>query len=128
MKRYGKYVSLAFLVLAAPVLLAQSKDQQQPTRHLTSWTSDRREYVVGDIITVLVSEVTLATATKSQSGSDQQTRKNGVDIEPPKIGTSSLPSIDGSMSTDKNASSKQTGDAKRNLSFQGDISVRVTTV
>jgi flagellar L-ring protein precursor FlgH len=129
MHRYRKYaLSLAFLVLATPVLLAQSKDQQTPTRRLTSWTADRREFTVGDIITVLVSDVTLASATKSQSGSDQQSRKNGIDAEPPKVGTSALPSINGSFSTDKNASSKQTGDAKRNLSFQGDISVRVVNV
>jgi flagellar L-ring protein precursor FlgH len=126
MKRYGTYASLAFLLFAAP-LLAQSKDQQ-PARRLTSWTSDRREYAVGDIITVLVSDVTLATATKSQNGSDQQTRKNDMGFEPPKIGESSLPTIDASMSTNKNASSKQSGDAKRNVSFQGDISVRVTAV
>jgi flagellar L-ring protein precursor FlgH len=129
MHRYQKYaLSLAFLVLVTPVLVAQNKDQQPPTRHLTSWTADRREFTVGDIITVLVSDVTLASATKSQSGTDQQSRKNGLGLEPPKIGTSSLPSIDASMSTDKNASSKQTGDAKRNLSFQGDISVRVLAV
>ena len=126
MKRYGTYASLAFLVFAVP-LLAQSKDQQ-PVRRLTSWTSDRREYAVGDIITVLVSDVTLATATKSQNGSDQQTRKNDMGFEPPKIGESSLPTIDASMSTNKNASSKQSGDAKRNVSFQGDISVRVMAV
>jgi flagellar L-ring protein precursor FlgH len=129
MHRYQKYaLSLAFLVLATPVLLSQSKDQQPQTRHLTSWTADRREFTVGDIITVLVSDVTLASATKSQNGSDQQTRKNDIDIEPPKVGTSALPSITGSLSTDKNASSKQTGDAKRNLSFQGDISVRVLAI
>ena len=129
MHRYRKYaLSLAFLVLATPVLLAQSKDQQTPARRLTSWTSDRREFTVGDIITVLVSDVTLASATKSQSGSDQQSRKNGIDVERPKVGESSLPAINGSFSTDKNASSKQTGDAKRNLIFQGDISVRVVNV
>ena len=129
MHRYKKYAfSLAFLVLATPVLLGQSKDQQAPARRLTSWTADRREFTVGDIITVLVSDVTLASATKSQSGSDQQSRKNGIDVEPPKVGTSALPTINGSFSTDKNASSKQTGDAKRNLSFQGDISVRVVSV
>jgi flagellar L-ring protein precursor FlgH len=127
MKRYGKWaVSLTLLVGAAPVLLGQSKDQ--PAHKLTSWTADRREYAVGDIITVLVSDVTLATATKSQSGTDQQTRKNDLGLEPPKVGTSALPTIDASMSTNKNASSKQSGDAKRNLSFQGDISVRVTAV
>jgi flagellar L-ring protein precursor FlgH len=32
------------------------------------------------------------------------------------------------MSMDKNASSKQSGDAKRSVNFQGDISVRVTSV
>jgi flagellar L-ring protein precursor FlgH len=128
MHRYRKYaLSVVFLVLATPVLIAQSKDQQ-PVRHLTSWTADRREFAVGDIITVLVSDVTLASATKSQSGSDQQSRKNGIDVEPPKVGESSLPAINGSFSTDKNAASKQTGDAKRNLSFQGDISVRVLSV
>jgi len=129
MRRYAKYVlPIAFLVLATPILLGQSKDQQAPARRLTSWTSDRREFTVGDIITVLVSDVTLASATKSQSGSDQQTRKNGLDIEPPKVGTSALPTVNATLSTDKNASSKQTGDAKRNLSFQGDISVRVLSV
>jgi flagellar L-ring protein precursor FlgH len=129
MSRFGKYaLSLCFLLLATPVLIAQSKDQQPATRRLTSWTADRREYSVGDIITVLVSDVTLASATKSQSGSDQTTRKNGFDIVPPKVGESSLPTLDATLSTDKNAQSKQTGDAKRNLSFQGDISVRVTQV
>ena len=128
MTRFTKFASLAFIILAAPVLLGQSKDQQPGIRHMTSWTADRREYAVGDIITVLVSDVTLATATKSQSGSDQQTRKNGVGIEPPKIGETSLPSIDASMSMDKNAASKQNGDAKRNVNFRGDISVRITNV
>jgi flagellar L-ring protein FlgH len=96
--------------------------------HLGSWTADRREYQVGDIITVLVTEATLASATKSQSGTDQQSRKNGMGFEPPKIGTSSLPSIDASMSADKNSSSKQDGDAKRAVAFKGDISVRVMSV
>jgi flagellar L-ring protein precursor FlgH len=50
-------------------------------------------------------------------------------IEPPKVGPlTSLPSIDGSMSMDKNAQSKQNGDAKRGVNFKGDISVRVVAV
>lgn len=116
------------LLLAAPLAMAQSRDQQAPARRLTSWTADRHEYAVGDVITVLVTEATLATATKSQSGSDQQSRKNGLGLEPPKVGTSSLPSIDASMSTNKNAQSTQTGDAKRGVNFRGDISVRVVAV
>jgi len=91
-------------------------------------TADKREFAVGDIITVLVSEATLAAATKSQSGTDQQSRKNDIGVNPPKIGTSALPSIDADLSTNKNASSKQSGDAKRGVTFRGDISVRVVAV
>lgn len=123
MKRNALVMLVALLALdaARTPLVAQA-------HHLGSWTADRREYQVGDIITVLVTEATLASATKSQSGSDQQSRKNGMGLEPPKIGTSSLPSIDASMSADKNSSSKQDGDAKRAVAFKGDISVRVVSV
>ena len=123
MKRNALVLLIAlFAVDAARAPLAAQ------AHHLGSWTADRREYQVGDIITVLVTEATLASATKSQSGTDQQSRKNGMGLEPPKIGTSSLPSIDASMSADKNSSSKQDGDAKRAVAFKGDISVRVVTV
>jgi len=37
-------------------------------------------------------------------------------------------SIDADLSTNKNASSKQSGDAKRGVTFRGDISVRVVAV
>jgi flagellar L-ring protein FlgH len=122
-------LSVFITALAAPMVHAQSKDQSPgPVHHLGSWTADRREFQVGDIITVLVSEATLASATKSQSGSDQQSRKNDVGLTPPKIGTTALPNIAADMSADKNASSKQTGDASRQVSFQGDISVRVIAV
>jgi flagellar L-ring protein FlgH len=123
-------LAIALLVLGAPLLLAQSKEQASPApaRRLSSWTADRREYSVGDVITVLVTEATLATATKSQTGSDQQSRKNDLALEPPKIGTSALPSIAATMGMNKNATSSQAGDAKRGVSFRGDISVRVVAV
>lgn len=122
-------LSLLFLLLGAPMVLAQGKENDNAApRRISSWTSDRREYQVGDVITVLVSEATLATATKSQSGTDQQTRANSVGLTPPKIGTTPLPSIDADLSTNKNAASKQNGDAKRGVNFRGDISVRVVAI
>lgn len=122
-------IVLVLLALVAPVLIAQKDDSPPRARRLSSWTADRREYSVGDVITVLVDEATLATATKSQSGSDQQTRKNDMAIDLPKVGPlSSLPSVDGTMSMGKNASSKQAGDAKRGVNFKGDISVRVVAI
>lgn len=121
-------LSLLPLLFGAPMVLAQAKDQAAAPRRLMSWTADRREYQVGDVITVLVTEATLATATKSQTGTDQQSRANDVAITPPKLGTSALPSIAADMSMDKTASSKQSGDAKRGVNFRGDISVRVVAV
>lgn len=128
MKRNEAALAALCLLLAAPLAMAQSKDQQAPPRRLMSWTADRREYQVGDVITVLVTEATLASATKSQTGADQQSRKNDLGLEPPKVGTSALPSIDASMSTSKNSQSTQTGNAKRGVNFRGDISVRVVSV
>jgi flagellar L-ring protein precursor FlgH len=121
-------LSLVFLLLGAPMVLAQGKDNDNAPRRLSSWTSDRREYAVGDIITVLVSEATLASATKSQTGTDQQTRANDVGINPPKIGTTALPTIDADISMNKSSASKQNGAAQRGVNFRGDISVRVVAV
>jgi len=119
---------LAFVLLGAPMALAQGRDNDHAPRRLASWTSDRREYAVGDIITVLVSEATLASATKTQTGSDQQTRANDVGINPPKIGTTALPTIDADISMNKSSASKQNGAAQRGVNFRGDISVRVVAV
>src|SRR6478752_627523 len=121
-------LSFILLMLGAPMALAQGKDNDAAPRRLASWTSDRREYAVGDIITVLVSEATLASATKTQTGSDQQTRANDVGINPPKIGTTALPTIDADISMNKSSASKQNGAAQRGVNFRGDISVRVVTI
>ncbi len=121
-------LALLGLSLAAPMLLAQGANQSAPAHRLVSWTSDRHEYQVGDVITVLVSEATLATATKQQNGSDQQSRKNDIGIDPPQMGATPMPSIDATVTFGKNASSQQSGDAKRGVNFTGDISVRVVAV
>ena len=47
----------------------------------------------------------------------------------PKVGPlTSVPDVDGTMSMGRNASSKQTGNAARGVTFRGDISVRVVEV
>jgi flagellar L-ring protein precursor FlgH len=128
LKKINMPLVLVMLALIAPMLLAQS-DDPQPRRKIASWTADKREYEVGDVITVLVSEATLASATKSQSGTDQTSRNNDVGISLPKVGPlSSLPDVDGTMSTGKSSSSKQSGNATRGVNFRGDISVRVVEI
>src|ERR1051325_6676933 len=85
LKKINMPLVLVMLALIAPMLLAQN-DDPQPRRKIASWTADKREYEIGDVITVLVSEATLASATKSQSGSDQTSRANDVGISLPKVG------------------------------------------
>ena len=95
-------------------------DSMRP-RARGSWTSDRRDFAVGDIITVLVDETTLASANKGQSGSDQQSRDMGFTVP---VG----PFPEMNITTNKSASSTQNGRASRNVSFKGQMTVRVTKV
>ena len=122
---------LVLLALMAPMLIAQAKDDKAPpprARRLASWTADKREFSGRRGHGARI-EATIASATKSQSGTDQQTRKNDMAIELPQVGPlKSLPPVDGNMSMGKNSSSKQNGDAKRGVNFRGDISVRVIAV
>src|SRR5258708_6422916 len=73
-----------------------------------SWTSDRREFSAGDIITVLVDEQTLASANKGQSGVDETTRNNGLNAAVPSMLSTA---VDVSFGTDKKSSSPQTANA-----------------
>lgn len=100
---------------------AAAADPTRP-RARGSWTSDRRDFVVGDIITVLVDETTLAFANKGQSGTDQQSRDLGLNVPVGPVAG------DMTVTTSKNASSTQNGRASRNLSFKGQMTVRVTKV
>lgn len=123
------------LLLATPrVALAQAATQggtaavaaaprapASPRR--ASWTSDRRDYRVGDIITVLLDESTLATATKDQRGVDRQDRDMRLAADLPGGAGSTSPS--GAMRTGKSSSSDQSGIARRNLRFVSEMSVRV---
>ena len=113
----------AALCLLPILASAQASADTARPRVRGSWTSDRREFVVGDIITVLVDETTLASANKGQSGSDQQSRDLGLNVP---VGP--LAGADLKVTSEKNSSSTQSGRASRNLSFKGQMTVRVVKV
>jgi flagellar L-ring protein FlgH len=122
---------LASLVLPAAPVLAQdaaAPAQQTAARGRSSWLSDRREFAVGDIITVLLDESTRASAVKGQVGTDEQSRDLGLGIDPPSVGTTPMPSIDANIGTGKRASSRQRGESRRDVSFLAEMSVRVVAV
>ena len=89
-----------------------------------SWTSDRRDFAVGDIITVLVDENTAASANKANVASDRKSRDMDFDAELPAPAAGK----NAGVSSSNNGESRQNGQATRGNRFVGEISVKVIAV
>src|SRR5471032_879865 len=123
-RRASLLISFLLLQVVASAQKAESDTASPKPRR--SWTSDRREFSVGDVLTVMVDENTLASANKGQSGSDVQSRSNDANAQGPS--GILVTGISVAVGSDKNSSSTQTGNATRDLSFKGQMSVRVVSV
>lgn len=101
---------------ASPATGAAAKPRRE------SWTSDRRDFVVGDLITVLIDDYTIATAVKDNSATDARTRGLSVNAQ--------LPTSSKSVGIDSknNAEQSQRGSSRRENRFQNEMSVRVVAV
>jgi flagellar L-ring protein precursor FlgH len=93
-----------------------------------SWTSDRFRLGVGDIVTVLVNDQTLASANTSTTASDQKKKALDFSIKPPDSPTKASTAISASAGFNNNGDSKQSGGATRNNVFQSTLSARVIAV
>jgi flagellar L-ring protein precursor FlgH len=104
---------------------AQFDDSSGATRPRVprSWTSDRRDFAVGDIITVIVDEYTAASANKGNVATDEKRRSMDVGAELPSGGGKGV-----SIDSRNDGSSRQRGEATRANRFRGEISVRVVSV
>ena len=98
----------------APVITAP------PPRN--AWVSDRRQFAVGDIITVLIDDYTISTAVKENLNQDLRNRGFGLNARIP--GSSQSANIDAR----NNADQTQRGQARRENRFQNEMSVRVVAV
>jgi len=100
---------------------ADSAPTRKPPR---SWTADRRDFAVGDIITVLVDENTAASANKQTTATDRKSRKMDFDatLPPPAPGKSA------GIESSNNGESRQDGEATRGNQFVGEISVKVVAI
>lgn len=108
---------------ASPV--APATTVTPPTPVITpraSWTADRRNFVVGDIITILIDDYTISTAVKENVATDNRTRGLSVNARLP--ATSKQVGIDARNSADQ----QQRGQARRENRFQNEMSVRVVAV
>lgn len=107
---------------AAPAATAATTATAPATPVRSSWVSDRRDFVVGDIITVLIDDYTISTAVKEDLATD--TRSRGLSVN------ASLPSSNKSVGIDSRNTADQTkrGQARRENRFQNEMSVRVVSI
>lgn len=95
--------------------------QAAPNRpSLRGWTGDRREFLVGDILTVLVDDYTISTALKDDQASQRRSRDLGVSLSTP-----SGPGTAASINSRNNGDAVNRGEARRENRFQSELSVRV---
>jgi flagellar L-ring protein precursor FlgH len=114
---------------AAPPPPPAAADSASARPAIASWTSDRRAFAVGDIITVLIDEHTAASANRLNTATDTKRRRMdaGADIPmemSPEIGK--RPNV--GISSSNEGSSNQRGEATRGTRFVGEMSVRVVAV
>jgi flagellar L-ring protein FlgH len=114
---------LAVCAMPAAELTAQA-DGQRAARQ--SWTSDRRAYDVGDVITVLVDERTLASATMNQSATERRNRDMRAGAS--QNVTPVYPSVGAQVGSSNDADSRRRGEASRQNRFVGEMTVRVVGI
>jgi flagellar L-ring protein FlgH len=112
-------MAIAFVVLANGAGGVEAQSRQ-------SWTSDRRDFVTGDVITVLIDEHTLASANQGNFASDRRFRDLGVGVS--QTATAAIPNVRGQVGSSNQAESRQRGEATRQNRFQGEMTVRVVGV
>ncbi len=88
-----------------------------------SWVSDRRMFHVGDVISVLVDEYTLATADKTNVAQQDRSRKTSAGA-----GYNGTSMGDGNFQTSNSGQSTDRGQSSRHNRITGEITVRVVEV
>ena len=87
-----------------------------------SWMADRRSFIVGDIVTVLIDDYTISTAVKENVATDNRTRGLSVNARLPTSGQNV------GLDARNTADQQQRGQARRENRFQNEMSVRVVAV
>ena len=91
-----------------------------------NWTSDRRNYAVGDLIIVHIDEYTLASANMTDNAT--QRRKKDADFRLITPGATAATAPGASFNTANNGESAQRGDRTRQLRLDGEITARVMSI
>jgi flagellar L-ring protein precursor FlgH len=119
----------ATLVLCAAPLVAQNDAPADATplaaapAPRASWLSDRRGFTVGDLLTIIVDEQTLATERNNHNATANRGQSTGLNIA---SGTS--PATTMGFTTGLNESSTNTGTTDREGRLSATVTVRVTEI
>ena len=126
MKMHHIAGAVAVLLLLAPTgahAQAAAEVAAPPSRQ--SWTADRREFAVGDIVTVMVDEHTLASANHGDFASDRRSRDM-------RLGVSQNVVTGGNVGVDigsrNDADSRRSGQSTRQNRFRGELTTRVVEI
>jgi flagellar L-ring protein FlgH len=104
----------------APVDAAPAAPAPAPR---ASWLSDRRTFIVGDVLTIIVDEQTLATERNNRNATANRGQQAGVNLA-----TGSAPATSAGFTTGLNESSTQTGNTDREGRLSAMLTVRVTEI
>lgn len=110
---------------AAAVPATAQVPAPRPARQ--SWTADRRAFTVGDVITVLIDEYTLAAANMGDVAVDRRVRDMVLGVGGAVSG-SALPGAAVEIGSLRDAERRQRGEATRQNRFQGEMTVRVVDI
>jgi flagellar L-ring protein precursor FlgH len=88
-----------------------------------SWLSDRRNFTVGDVLTIIVDEQTLATERNNRNATANRGQSAGVNLA-----SGASPATTMAFTTGLNQSSTQTGTTDRQGRLSATVTVRVTEV
>lgn len=99
----------------------------EPAVPISSWTSDRRRFAVGDVITVLVDEYTIASADRSNTDSQDRSMQGSLAAGGGMRGGTTT-GADAAVRTGMAADSRERGQARRSERMSTEVSVRVVAV
>ena len=110
---------------AAPAAAASTFNPQPVAGRpsLRGWTTDRRDFAVGDILTVFVDDYTISTAVKDDIAAQRRNRDLSVRIDKP-----NGPGISAGIGSRNDADARSRGEARRENRFQSELSVRVVAL
>lgn len=101
---------------------AHAQDTTRVTRRF-SWTTDRPRIGMGDIVTVLIDERALASATLRDNAGDNRDR--GLSVNAALAGTINQ---SGAINSNNNADTRRNGEQMRQSTFNSEVSARVVEV